>query len=100
MRYEAMPHDRMERFRMRRHAIGIHGRDHDHAIADLLGVATIAPDYAEHLEAALLRLLERCHDIRADVLLQIATPDREHEYCIVLVRPARAQPSREHRVPA
>ncbi len=47
MRHETVPDDRVEGLGMRRHVLGIHRRNHDHVIADLLGVAAIAPDHAE-----------------------------------------------------
>src|SRR5687767_14462399 len=95
-----MPDNRLERLGMWRHARRVHRWDDDHAITDFLGVAAVAPDYAEYLEPALLRFLETRDDVRADVLLEISATHGEHKYRVLCVGVACPQPGCEHRVPA
>src|SRR5437870_4421895 len=100
MRYEAVPDYRLERFGVRRDARSLDGGHDDDAVAHLPGVAAIAPDHAEDLETAALRLLEAGDDIRAYVLLEIAAADREHEHRVLRVGAAGPEPRGEHRFPA
>ena len=80
---------------MRRDARGIDGRDQDYAIADLLRVAAIAADHAEHLQASLLCLLEPGDNVRADVFFQIAAADGKNEQRVFAVELASFEPDRK-----
>ena len=55
-------------------------------VGDLRGVAAIAADDADDAGADGLRLVQRGHEVRADVLLDVAAADREH------AAPRRAPP--------
>ena len=49
-------------------------------------VAAVAPDDADDLRADLPGVLQRRHQVRADVLLEVAAAHREHERCASSVR--------------
>src|SRR6266571_3934352 len=100
MRHQAVPDHRLECFGMWSNARDLDRRNHHDAIADLFRVPAVASHHAEYLHAALFRLFEAGHDICADVLFHISAPDGEHEHGIILVRSARLEPRRKHRVPA
>ena len=74
--------------------------DHQHAIAHLAGVATVAPDNAQHLEPAQLGLLQSGDDVRADIALQIPAADRQHQHRVRTVGPADLEPAGKDRVPS
>jgi hypothetical protein len=48
-------------------------------IADLGGVATVTADNSKNGRADLLGILQRAHQIWANVLLEISTAHRKHE---------------------
>ena len=78
MRDEEVPDNRLERLSMWRHRFRIDG-GHDHAcIGDLRRVSAVASDDANDLRADLLGQAQREDQIRADVLLDVAAPDRQH----------------------
>ena len=55
------------------------GRNDDARVGDLLRVAAVAADDAEHFGPDLACQLERAHEVHADVLLAVAAADAEDE---------------------
>ena len=95
-----MPDDRLKRLAVRRHGFGIDGRDDHAGIRDLRGIAPIASDDADNGGADAPRVLQRAHEVGADVLLDAAAAHREHEHAVFAAQPAAGQPGGEYRVPA
>src|SRR5262249_2246147 len=100
VRHQAVPDHRLERLRVRRDALLVHGRDRDDHVAGLSGIAAVAADDAEYLHVARLRLLDGGDDVGAHVLLQVAAADREHQDGILRAGAAHLEPFGEHGVPA
>ena len=76
---QQMPDDRLEGFNMGRHRAGA-DRWHNHtSICYLGGVATIAAHHAADGRSNLPGVLETTHQIKADVMFQIASPHREED---------------------
>src|SRR3954447_1597647 len=75
MAHEQMPDHGLERFGMRRHRVGIDGRDNADGVAHLGGIPAVASDHAKHLGSHRLGVLERAHKIGADVLFETPTTD-------------------------
>src|SRR3954451_23245563 len=73
--HQQMPDHGLERFGMRRHRVGIDGRDNADYDAHLGGIPAVASDYPKHPGARRLGVLERAHKIGADVLFETPTPD-------------------------
>ena len=100
MRDEEMPDDRLERLGMWRHRFRIDG-GHDHTgVGDLRRVSAVASDDADDLCADLHGKAQREDQIRADVLLEAAAPDRQHEHHVFRLQAAPLEPGRKHRLPA
>src|SRR5262249_16550509 len=66
-----VPDNSLERLRVGRHGFRIDCGDDDASVGDLRGVATVAPDDAEDGAADVFGVLQRLHEIRADVLLEV-----------------------------
>ena len=62
-------------------------------------MAAIPADDAQDLRAYSFCVLQGSHQIRADVLFEIATTDREHEHKIVGAQAANPQPTLKHCFP-
>src|SRR5438093_10773517 len=100
MRHEQMPHDGLERFRVRRHALGVDRRDDDADVRDLRRVATFPPYNPAYGRALVPRVLERAHDVGAYVMLEAPTTDRKDEHHVVARQVASLEPVRKHGLPA
>ncbi len=94
-----MPHDCLERFRMRSYVSRIHCRNHDADIGYLGGVAAVAANDAEDFRAYGFCVLQGSHQIGADILFEIAATHRKHEHKIVGAQAADSQPGLEHGCP-
>ena len=97
---QQVPDHGLEGFGVRRDRVRVHRRDDADRVADLGRVAAVAADHAEDLRADRLGILQRAHEIGADVLLEIAAADREHEQRVLRLEPAHLEPLDEHRLPA
>lgn len=73
--------------------------NNDHGVADTLRVPAIASDDAKNTQTPRFGQIEGMNDIRADVLLEIATADRENEHRIPFGGSAALQPRLEHAFP-
>ena len=99
MRDQEMPHDGLERFRVRRHPLGVHG-GHDHRdLGYLGGVATIPAHDAADRCTDLPSVLERPDDIRAHVTLHAPASHRKDEHHVLGRQPACLQPVSEDGFP-
>ena len=97
MRDEQMPHESLKRFRVRRDVFGIDSRDDDVRVGDLRRVASVATDDAVDLRADRARIVERVHEVRADVLFEIAAADAEDENGILWPQATDAEPALKNR---
>ena len=100
MAHEQVPDDRAEPLGVGRHARGGHRRDDDAGLGDLLGVAPVAADDAEHRSADLACELERAHEVHRHVLLAVAAADREDEQRVARAQARALEPLGEAGVPA
>ena len=91
MRNQAMPYHCLKRLGMGRHARSFDCRHHHNTVADLFRVAPIATNDTEHLEAALLCLLETRDYVGTDIFLRISPANGEYENRIIGIGRARTR---------
>ena len=75
MANEKMPDHGLKSFRVRGDVHWVDGGNNNANVGDLRGVTTVAPDDSEDAAAAFLRKLERRHQIRADIFLNVPAAD-------------------------
>src|SRR5690349_11961135 len=95
-----MPYHSLEGLAVRRDGLRIDRGDDDAGIGDSRGEAAVATNNADDGRTDRTPVLERPYQIRADVLLETAAANREHDECIVAAQAAALQPFDEDRVPA
>src|SRR5262249_13341514 len=97
---EQVPYHRLKCLGVGRDRFRIDGRNDAYRIADLGRVAAVAPDDAENFRAAILRVVERAYQVRADILLEIAAAHGKYKDGVLGGQPRNPQPLAEDRIPA
>ena len=80
-----MPNDGLKCFCMWSDPRRVNRWDDNHRVANLLGIAAIAPDNSQDFQSARLCLYKTMDDIGTHVLFYVAPTDREDEDGIVRV---------------
>lgn len=95
-----MPDHRLKRLGVRRDVLRVCDRYQHTDVRDLGREAAVAADDAGDAGSDLVRVTQRTHEVRTDVLFEAAAAHREHEDEVVQAQAAGAQPGREDAVPA
>src|SRR2546421_351442 len=100
MRDDEVPHDGLEPLGLGRHEPCVDRRDDDARVREARHRPTVATDDARDARPALSRKPHGLDEIDADVALDVAASDREHEQAILSTKAGRAEPVRVGRGPA
>ncbi len=78
-----MPNNSLKGFGMWRDRFSVHRRHNQAGVRDLSRVAAVSPDDACDFSPHRFRVLKRSHQIRADILFQVAAANRKYEHAIL-----------------
>ena len=100
VRHQAMPNNRLERFRMRRDPRRLDGWNDDDNVALLLGIAAIAADDAEHAKPSFLDSVTAATMLGLTFFSMLPPPTEKTKIASSRVGSADLQPLRKDRMPA
>src|SRR4051794_11792971 len=84
---------------MRRNRLGIHSGHDDDSITDFSGIATVSSDNSHDSRTDTLGMLESEHEVRTNILFQIATADGHYEDRVIRVEAADLEPLGKNSLP-
>ena len=99
VRDEQVPNHGLKCLGMGRDVLRIHSRNDAARVSDFGGVSTISTHDSQNRCANFFGVLEGRHQIRADIFLEISSPDRKHHERVFRLQPASFQPFDENRRP-
>ena len=100
VRDQQVPDDRLKRLGMRSDVVGVDCRDDDARRCHFRRVAAVLAHDTDHGRPYFASVVERAHEVRTDVLLEIPAADREDEEQVSGCQSAHSQPFDEDRRPA
>jgi len=88
MRNKKVPDHGLERFRMRSDILGIYGRYDAACVGYFGGVSAVPPHDSKNRCGDFFSVLQRRHEVRTDIFLEVSSTDRKHHERIFRLEPA------------